>query len=117
MTKETDEKEILEGTIKFLDSQLDAVQGIITYVLAKSNLTEDEIKACEARADAIITSLGEESRYLGELILSVCFCYDGSLRTLLGMVQEKMKPAASMSIDEIATEMFQSIKRTKGKPS
>ena len=109
-TVELTDKEKLERTSKFIDLQLDSVQNIIAYVLQRSNLSEVEVAAAKKRADEMVTELGDKSKYLGDLILSICFCYDGALRTMLNMIQDRVKPVSSMSLDDIVAEIFQSIK-------
>lgn len=107
-----EDKEKMERTAKFIDLQLDSVQSIIMYVIQRSDLTEAEITAAKKRADDTVNELGDKSKYLGELLISLCFCYDGALRTMLSMIQDKMQPISNMSLDEIATEIFNMTKQS-----
>jgi hypothetical protein len=108
------EKEKLERTSRFIDLQLEAVQHIITYIIQRGGLSDDEIAAAKKRSDSIVFDMGEKSQYLGELLISVCFCYDGALRTMLNMIQDKIQPTSTMKLDEIANEVFRSIKDSGG---
>jgi undecaprenyl pyrophosphate synthase len=110
MSEENVEYDALNKTSKYLDVQLNSVDNIIQYVINKTQLSNDEVLESQKRAQDMIEHLEDNTKYLGELLLTVCFCYDGALRTMLAMVREKIKPASEMNLDEIAAEVFQTMK-------
>jgi hypothetical protein len=109
--------EELEHTRKFLDVHIQAVQSVIQFVINRTELNDEEVEKSRDRANDTINELSANSQYLGELMLSISFCYEATLRAVMGLVQEKITPASEMSLDDIATETFQSIARSNTKPN
>jgi hypothetical protein len=98
-----------EVTLNALKIHEHSVRSVIDYVIRNTGIGKDKIASSQDLANKTLDDLGESCEYFGEVVLSVCFCYDGCLKSMIDIVSERLEKSNAITLEEIAMKVYENI--------